>query len=124
MFLIYKMLKTRTLHKELFQNGSYIPLKTGGNYKDHIVAHLRKNSNSQAIIVVPRFFTGLIKEGVLPLGKEVWLDTFVFVPKYVSGIFRNVITNETLKVEEKILVSSALKRYPEALFINGGIGEN
>jgi len=118
LFLIYRILKTRNKYRDMFQKGGYIPLKAGGTFKEHVVVFLREYENSRVIIIAPRLLTGLIKEGNYPLGTQVWLDTFVFVPKGKGSKWSNMITGEVVKGEQKLSVGLVLQHFPVALLMN------
>lgn len=117
LFLTYRVLKARKTHSDIFQKGDYISLKTGGNFKEHIVSFLRVHGDSQALIIAPRLFVGLIKEGSFPLGNDVWQDTFIIFPKGKPCFWSNMITGETVLGAEKLPVGSMLESFPVALLI-------
>ncbi len=123
LFLIHRVLKARNEYLDVFQRGNYIPLKTDGAFKEHVVTFLREYENLRAIIIAPRLYTGLVKEGNYPLGNEVWLDTFAFVPKGGVSEWRNMITGESVKGEQKLSVGNVLQSFPVALLMNatGGV---
>jgi len=120
MFLIYRALKARASYVEIFQKGSYTVSKSAGRFKEHVVSFLRTQGQSQAIVVAPRFFSGLVNEGRYPLGEEVWQDTHIFLPKLKPAAWRNVITGEIFNGEERMPVGSILKSFPVALLIRDG----
>lgn len=117
LFLIYRLLKARKEKYALFQNGAYAPLETNGPYKDNIISFMRIYQNSRAIVIVPRFFCSLIKEGQLPLGESVWRDTFVSIPEDNTGVYCDAITNLKLNGSEKLLVGEALRYFPGSILI-------
>ncbi|PIP21198.1 MAG: malto-oligosyltrehalose synthase [Candidatus Omnitrophica bacterium CG23_combo_of_CG06-09_8_20_14_all_40_11] len=118
LFLIYRLLKARKEKYALFQNGGYAPLETNGVYKDNIIAFMRVFQNSRVIVIVPRFFCSLIKEGELPLGESVWQDTFVSIPKDNTVEYCDAITNLKLNCSEKLSVGEALKYFPGSILIS------
>ncbi len=48
---------------------------------------------------MPRFLTHLIRDtGEVPLGKNVWEESWVVLPKEINGgTFRNLFTDETIE---------------------------
>jgi len=117
LFLLYKLLKIKNTYLDIFQKGSYVPLRTGGKFKKHVVAFLREYNNLKTIVVAPRFFTSLIKEGGYPLGNELWQDTFVFVPGCSSCLWRNVITEEEIQGYSKLTIGNIFKNFPGAVLM-------
>lgn len=81
LFVQTKSLHFRQAHKDLFLDGEYIPLRTRGARKHHVIAFLRKKEEKVLIVLVGRFFSQLAAaEGDLPLGKHSWEDTEVILP--------------------------------------------
>ncbi len=120
LFLIYRALGIRREKKELFQEGDYIPLKTGGRYKDHIIAFARDHGNAWAVTVAPRFLTPLIDEGQYPLGIEVWHDTCIFIPEGAPCLWKDAITAQTIRGEKTLMIGEVLRYFPAALLMSEG----
>jgi (1->4)-alpha-D-glucan 1-alpha-D-glucosylmutase len=117
LFLIHKSLHVRKEKRELFQNGTYIGLKTGGKHKDFLVSFARKYQENWAITVAPRFITNLVEDGQMPLGEKVWQDTYIGLPKEAPSEWKNGITGELIRAEKKLPVSQVLSHFPVALLI-------
>jgi len=117
LFLIYRGLKARNKHPEIFQKGAPIPLEAAGKFKDHVIAFGRNNQGKWAVTIVPRFLTSVIKEGEDPLGQRVWEDTHITLPERISNGWKNVITNQWVNTEGKLIIGEALKHFPVALLM-------
>jgi (1->4)-alpha-D-glucan 1-alpha-D-glucosylmutase len=122
LYLIYKALNYRKANRELFEIGEYIPLETMGERANNICVFVRRIGNKGAMVVVPRFFTKLIsKNDGLPLGKEIWKDTFIVIPFSDAGAkCRNVFTGEIATVANykgatALFLSDILMNFPVAL---------
>lgn len=118
LFLIYKLLTARKANHEIFQQGTYLPLKTAGKFKDHVVAFLREFKEKQAVVVAPRFLTGVILPPSLPTGGAVWQDTFLLLPKNNVKTWRNTVTGETIAGVQKLSIGSIFNLFPSALLIS------
>ncbi|HDH05979.1 MAG TPA: malto-oligosyltrehalose synthase [Nitrospirae bacterium] len=118
LFLIYKTLAERQIHRNLFEKGDYVPIETRGKYKDSIIAFAREQKPLWAITVAPRFLTGVVREGQYPLGTEVWDDTHIILPAGAPCVWNNAITGETLKSSQVLSVGEALKSFPCALLVS------
>ena len=114
LFLIYKALQARKNNQAIFQNGNYVPLEVGGIHRDHVIAFARFWQDEWAIVVAPHFFTALVKEDQLPLGQDVWHDTFIKMPEDISE-WKNEITNQQVKGGKEVLVGEALEHFAVAI---------
>lgn len=122
LYLIYKALNFRKAHRELFETGEYIPLESMGEKANNICAFVRRIGNTGAIVVVPRFLTKLISgpDG-LPLGKEIWKDSFIVIPfADVGAKYRNIFTGEIVttvdhKGATSLYLSEVLRNFSVAL---------
>ncbi len=117
LFLIYMALQARNRHRETFQRGDYAPLQAAGKFKEHVVAFARNHLDYRAIIVAPRFLTGLVSEGQFPLGEEVWQDTRVNLTSGSHYLWKNVFTGEIHAGQTSLLVGEILRHFPVALLI-------
>ncbi len=117
LFLVFQALKARTEYKDVFQQGSYLPLEVSGKFKEHIVAFARSDGNKTIVAIAPRFFTSLIQPGEYPLGEQVWDNTSLHLPIDASS-WKDAITNQIVKANGKLLIGEALKHFPVALLIS------
>jgi len=117
LFLTYKTLQARKKYIQLFQEGDYVALKTGGRFKENVFAFLRKSRDEQVVVIAPRLTTALVKEGVYPLNREVWNDTFVIIPKSTANPWQNMITGEEIPGGDSLSVGEILKVFPAGLLI-------
>jgi (1->4)-alpha-D-glucan 1-alpha-D-glucosylmutase len=67
---------------------------------------------------VPRFLTGLIAEGELPLGEDVWADTHLVLPPESGARWRDALTGENLSAEGNLPLGTVWRRLPVALLTN------
>jgi (1->4)-alpha-D-glucan 1-alpha-D-glucosylmutase len=97
-----KGLHSRRVHKELFLDGEYIPLKTSGLRKDHVIAFLRKTEKELLIALAARFFSKLSDaEEERPLGPQAWGDTEVILPFYWKKTFLTDLFTEKRREVKK-----------------------
>ncbi|NIR50836.1 malto-oligosyltrehalose synthase [candidate division KSB1 bacterium] len=116
LFLTFKALQTRNRYLDVFQQGAYVPIETGGRFKDHILAFGRNHENKWAITVVPRFLTSLIENHQDPLGFEVWDDTHIMSPEGVTT-WRNAITEMKTDGQGLLQAGDLFKHFPVVLII-------
>ncbi|MFZ0565308.1 MAG: malto-oligosyltrehalose synthase [Chlamydiales bacterium] len=80
-YIHWKALQFRKNHKQLFLEGEYLPLRTRGQCKDHVIAFTRHLKDQVMIVIVGRFFAQLIPQRwELPLGQYSWGNTEVIIP--------------------------------------------
>ena len=120
LFLIYRALKARRTHREIFREGAYLPLESGGRFGSHVIAFARRHERQWAIVIAPRFLSRLVQEGDFPLGSKVWHDTEVIMPGWAPAAWRNVITDGVLSVGKALPVGYALLNFPVALLMGEG----
>jgi (1->4)-alpha-D-glucan 1-alpha-D-glucosylmutase len=117
LFLIYRALKTRNEHIEVFRDGAYIPLEVAGKFKDHIFAFARKNGRKWTVTVAPRFLTTVVREDEYPFGEKIWHDTHIPCSGRVSHEWKNVITRQQVNSVGKLMIGEVLRHFPVALLM-------
>ena len=118
LFLIYRVLQARRTELELFQRGAYQKLTVIGSLKSHVVAFARELGERRALVVVPRFSSGLVKDGRYPLGETVWHETRVLPPAGSRLRWRDALTGESVQGEEALWLREVFQHFPVALLIN------
>jgi (1->4)-alpha-D-glucan 1-alpha-D-glucosylmutase len=122
LFLIWRALNFRREHRELFDNGDYVPLSASGKKAQHVCAFARTLGQKAIIVVAPRLVFGLTNGTErLPMGREIWGETRLPIPsEFAAQEFRNVFTNEILAPEpddatRELDLASVLSTFPVAL---------
>ncbi|MGE5431131.1 MAG: malto-oligosyltrehalose synthase [Syntrophomonadaceae bacterium] len=121
MYLMHQALKARNENTELFLDGQYVPVSTGGRLGNNLITFARKLKTRWAVIAAPRLLTEFVKEGELPLG-EVWGDTMIDLPREV-GIWKNAFTGEKLTKPGKspsqnlFMAKDIFSHFPVALIL-------
>lgn len=131
-FVLHRTLEARREAPELFHRGAYLPLEAEGSRAAHVLGFVRHRPDGgepfgTVLAVVPRLATRLVRtpEG-LPVGPDVWGDTFVPLPVEVGGhAFVNRFTGERLSVEQRggragLLLAALLAQFPVALLVSAG----
>lgn len=120
-YLIFKALQFRKAHAHLFRQGEYIGLSGYGLAERHTVAFARRNGNEWALVIVPRFVSGLSALEKMPLGRRTWGDASIALPADAPLSWTNALTGEEVSGARNVLVvADALGRFPVAL-LHGGI---
>jgi len=72
----------------------------------------------RALVVAPRFPSGLVNTGEYPLGEAVWHETRVLPPAGSHLCWRNALTGQIVYGEEALWLREVLHDFPVALLIN------
>ena len=115
LYIIYKSLQVRNIYPETYNDGNYIPLETGGKFKENLIAFARNYEDNFIITLAPRFLTDLVKENVLPIGTDIWSDTYIKLNKINSPTLKNNLTGEVFEKRGKILIGEIFRNFPYAL---------
>ncbi|MCI0693151.1 malto-oligosyltrehalose synthase [candidate division KSB1 bacterium] len=119
LFLIYQALAARRANLEVFQHGTYLPLKVEGKFENHIIAFARKTENAWALMIAPRFLSGVVKEGEYPLGEQAWADTRVVMPAEAPVMWNNALTSQPISGERGLWLADVFQHFPAALLLGG-----
>jgi (1->4)-alpha-D-glucan 1-alpha-D-glucosylmutase len=120
LYVTYKALDIRRADKDVFQDGSYVPLQVEGQRQEHVCAFGRHKDGVWVLAVVPRLLTKLVRVGNIPVGREVWRDDVLLLPKGTPDHWLNIFTGEVLKVSitgKRLSLSEILGIFPVALLI-------
>ena len=99
MFVTTGALNYRRNHRELFEQGEYLPLQPAGERERHVISFARRIGAKTAIVVAPRFFIRLAPG--LPIGSDVWGATAVLMNDKLSGCYRDVFTGRTVRTRAR-----------------------
>jgi len=114
MYLIWKTLRFRQEHAELFASGDFVPLRVSGAHADNVVAFLRRSEQGGALVAVPRWVSHLRPLSARAMEFE-WEDTRIEAP---GGSWRNVLTGSEIVEQNGVLaVADLLREFPAALLL-------
>lgn len=116
--LIRRTLALRAESPELFRDGDYLPLTVKGKHANHVCAYARRIGDQAIIVVVPRLAYKLLGEaGGLPIGRGIWKDTEIELPKDLyDRRWENQIAVGSIELVATMPLASGLATYPIALF--------
>lgn len=99
LYVTHRALSYRREHSDLFLRGEYVPLAATGPQERHICAFARHQGSHAVLVVVPRLLAQVVPDPTrLPIGPEVWADSWVLVPPSLEHrCYWNVYTGETVK---------------------------
>ena len=112
--------------REVFENGSYVPLDVSGPRRDCLFAFARMHEESIAIACAPRMVAALVGDRPDALGRGTWENTRVELPT-AFGVrqWREAFTGtliEALEDERGVALHAAeiFEHFPIALLTSDG----
>jgi (1->4)-alpha-D-glucan 1-alpha-D-glucosylmutase len=116
LFLIWKAIRFRRDHDDLFRSGEFVPLQPAGFHSRNIAAFLRKNGNSSVLAAVPRW---LSQVPVKAKGEFDWGDTRLLLPKDSPSQWNNILTQKQIAPqnegdEQFLMVNDLFREFPVA----------
>ncbi|GHE33120.1 malto-oligosyltrehalose synthase [Sphingobacterium griseoflavum] len=80
LWLINRLASLRKMSESLSDKGNYVPLKTAGKYREHILAFARRHRNSWTVVILPLHLARIKKLHNSKLNDFDWGDTRVLLP--------------------------------------------
>jgi (1->4)-alpha-D-glucan 1-alpha-D-glucosylmutase len=123
LLLTWRALQLRRAQPRLFSHGDYRRLRVHGSRAHHLCAFARRYERRAVVVIAPRLYRRLLDDSArLPLGSEVWEDTFIELPANANSRrpLRNVVDGTPLQPQSEgnmlgIAAAQALARFPVAL---------
>jgi (1->4)-alpha-D-glucan 1-alpha-D-glucosylmutase len=121
LYLTRQALAFRRERAPLFERGEYRPLEARGPLTEHVCAFARVAGDDVALTVVPLHLARRRIDDA-PLGPDYWGTTSVPIPDDLGARFNNVLTGETVEVEQTaegrgVTLGRALAGFPVALLV-------
>ena len=97
LYLTWKALNFRRNHREIFENGEYVPSEATGKLKQNLCVFTRRHNDQWVLVAVPRFLSQVVGPGHLPLGRHIWGTCSVPLPELAPAHWRDVITGQSIR---------------------------
>ena len=118
MFVVNRCLAARVNNADLFERGSYEPLRAIGDHAQNVVAFSRKTSAGKIVVIVPRLTTKIVEPKVVPMGNEIWRNTRIRLPSHLRDLsVNNIFTGECIQLTSEVMVGDLLKKFGLGVFI-------
>ena len=109
-------LNLRLDRKDLFQQGTYVPLQVTHGKEEHVVAFARVHETEAIVIAAPRLSYTLMKGREEPPIGAVWADSELSLPPEATGKqLRNIFTGEIFPAGQSLLCREVFATFPLAL---------
>ena len=118
LYLIWKAIRFRRDHADLFRDGEFVPLQSAGSYSRNVTAFLRRQGTSWALAAVPRWLSQVPAKGK---GEFNWGDTKIMLPSDSPAHWNNILTRTTLASKNEaadphVMVDDLFQEFPVAFF--------
>ena len=122
LYAIWKSLRCRRQHPELFREGEFLPLEAAGEQSHHLMAFVRRRAEEIAIVVIPKWVANIPMDGDKIAHQEFWKGTKLRIPTDSPASWRNIFTckNLTAKSDTEgqfLAPGELLEDFPVALLI-------
>jgi (1->4)-alpha-D-glucan 1-alpha-D-glucosylmutase len=120
LYVTSRALTFRRAQKELFLDGSYLPLQAIGPHQENVFAFMRHSKDAWAVTAVPRLATKLVPAGRFPTGEKVWANNLLRLVERAPVNWVNVMTGESLQSRaaahgRELSLGEVLGKFPVAL---------
>lgn len=115
LWLSHQMLQLRGSSQDLFQKGSYLPLRVKGKYKNNILAFARRHKDEWVITAVPLHTAEICEQqGCEPTAID-WRETRITLPPSAPTEWKDALRGTTGKTDGEILIRDIFKSLPFAV---------
>jgi (1->4)-alpha-D-glucan 1-alpha-D-glucosylmutase len=119
LYLTWKTLTVRRKYRDLFLDGSYLPLPISGKRAKNLIAYARRKGNNWALTIVPRW---LAHTGAATNWDHIaasWRGTKILLPPKAPARWQNILSDDfvELQVSHKrpsLRVEDVLRDFPVA----------
>ncbi|MGZ5003172.1 MAG: malto-oligosyltrehalose synthase, partial [Chthoniobacterales bacterium] len=123
MYLIWKAIRFRRDHDDLFRDGEFVPLQSAGASARNVTAFLRKHGTSWALAAIPRWLSQVPTKAKREFD---WGDTRLTLPTDSPAEWSNILTRTQLASKNEgggqhVMVSDLFREFPVAFFNAEGI---
>jgi (1->4)-alpha-D-glucan 1-alpha-D-glucosylmutase len=118
LYLIWKAIRFRRDHDDLFRDGEFQPLQSVGASSRNVTAFLRKHGTSWALAAMPRWLSQVPTKAKREFD---WGDTRLTLPADSPAEWSNILTRTQLASQNEgggrhVMVSDLFREFPVAFF--------
>ena len=89
LYLIWKALRFRRDHLDLFQEDELVPLQTAGCHSRNLLGFIRRKNQTAVLVAVPRWLSQLQVDNS---GQFDWCDTHLLLPEFCSEQWDSILS--------------------------------
>lgn len=118
LYLIWKAIRFRRDHDDLFREGEFVPLQSAGANARNVIAFLRKHGTSWALAAIPRWLSQVPKKAKREFD---WGDTRLALPSDSPTQWNSTLAPSRLVLkneggEQHVMVNDLFQDFPVAFF--------
>jgi (1->4)-alpha-D-glucan 1-alpha-D-glucosylmutase len=118
LYLIWKAIRFRRDHDDLFREGEFVPLQSAGANARNVIAFLRKHGTSWALAAIPRWLSQVPKKAKREFD---WGDTRLTLPSDSPAQWNSTLAPSRLVLkneggEQHVMVNDLFQDFPVAFF--------
>ena len=118
MYLIWKAIRFRRDHADLFRDGEFVPLQSAGAYSRNVTAFVRRRGDSWAVAAIPRW---LSQVPVKAKGQFNWEDTKITLPSDSPAKWKDILMSTQVRSKSeagqpRLMVGDLFQKIPVAFF--------
>ncbi|MGC2065757.1 MAG: malto-oligosyltrehalose synthase [Candidatus Acidiferrales bacterium] len=119
LYLAWKALNLRRQYRELFLDGSFLPLQVSGKRAENIIAFARRKGATWTLTIVPRWLAQAHAPMKWERMAEFWRDTRIMLPANSPSRWKNILSGGVVETSSKpkscsLRVEQALENFPVA----------
>ncbi|MFL5811124.1 MAG: malto-oligosyltrehalose synthase, partial [Flavisolibacter sp.] len=115
LWIVHHLFQLRQQQPDLFSSGEYIPLKTEGIYKDHVIAFARRSRQTIIVVAVPLHAAIICKEQGTDIKSIDWKDTIIQLPDGASAEWQHLLIDATDTHKKNFSAAHLFKKIPVAI---------
>lgn len=112
LYLTTTLLNFRSMQPNLFKQGNYTAVETGGEKAENIVAFTRSYKQDHILVVIPRLIYNEVTENnPMPTDEAIWKDTHLVMPDELKELnWKNLFTKDQITTEiDKLHIKDVFK---------------
>jgi (1->4)-alpha-D-glucan 1-alpha-D-glucosylmutase len=126
LYLIWRTLRFRQNHEEIFRDGDFLPLQVEGRYSRNIIAFARRQEAQWVLAAAPRWISQIPATRVGKRNEFNWGDTRLVLPSGTPSLWNSILTSEPVASraegsEGSVKASDLFRDLPVAL-VSGSPG--
>jgi (1->4)-alpha-D-glucan 1-alpha-D-glucosylmutase len=99
LYLIWKAIRHRREHEDLFRDGEFMPLEASGKHSRHVLSFMRKHPGDASLVVIPRWLSQISGPVANGEAETDWQDTKIVLPADCPARWKNIVTGQTIVAE-------------------------
>lgn len=118
MYVLQRTLQLRRDFNEIFDEGEYLPVTVSPEYKEQVVAYIRRRNDKWVMVAVPCQVASLAYNDGFPIGEPYWKNAFLSLPDGAPSQWKSIYTGEETKGDHQLLLKDVFAHLPVGILTN------